>query len=195
VFDPTLAPGINRITCYSVPDGSNFCVENDCLLSANIRGLVQYQGTSHTFCVTQAISVLCAGSFALNSSLITLVFDSLADVSFEEGLVRIGSLAFHMCRRLENLAFPASLEVIGKSAFAECRHLRNLRFCLAFPVAARTEEAFVNCYLRSFPLPATVKEIDISVFRRKVWLLLTFCGRPPLSVIGSFFFQQICEFY
>jgi hypothetical protein len=56
---------------------------------------------------------------------------SIRDLSFEEGLIRIGPKAFSFCDGIESAAFPASLEVIEKEAFYCC-----LLGSVTFPVGS-----------------------------------------------------------
>jgi hypothetical protein len=49
VIDPALSHFITHIPHYSAPDNFDFCVEDDCLLGANGRQLVQYQAWQRLF--------------------------------------------------------------------------------------------------------------------------------------------------
>jgi hypothetical protein len=111
---------------------------------------------------------------------------SLRDLSFEEGLVRIRSLAFGHCRSLRTLTFPASLEVIGESAFVNCDSLRDLGFASGSRLQCIHRDAFAEDDLKTVILPATVGKIDPSAFTQQVWRLVQFDGPPPLFIKGNF---------
>jgi hypothetical protein len=52
--------------------------------------------------------------------------DSLRNLSFEEGILKIGVSAFSGCQNLEKADFPASLIVIGANALQRCDGLRQI---------------------------------------------------------------------
>jgi hypothetical protein len=122
---------------------------------------------------------------------------TIRDLSFEEGLVRIGANAFYHCDRyemvdhhgskmlarrgFENVTFPASLEVIEKGAFASSC-LGHLKFAPGSRLRFIDEEAFRSCEFETAVLPAGFKEIDPSAFDSRGWPSLTWDGPPPLLV-------------
>jgi hypothetical protein len=110
---------------------------------------------------------------------------SLVDLSFGEGLVRIGANSFQSCEKLQILTFPASLEVIGEYAFSVCDSLRNLMFRVGSQLPCINNGAFTYISLETVILPATVKAIDPSAFSPEVWPLVAFDGPPPLVMNGA----------
>lgn len=53
---------------------------------------------------------------------------NLLDVTFNEGLTRIGMLAFSDCEKIQTLDFPKTLEVIDTQAFIDCKNLIEIHF-------------------------------------------------------------------
>jgi hypothetical protein len=99
---------------------STFCMENDCLLGANRGKLVQYQGTSKTFCMRQNFLVLSARGFILNDSLIALVFES------QSCLRSLHPLCFYSCKRLCSVQIPKSVGVLCDHRFDGCYRLTKV---------------------------------------------------------------------
>jgi hypothetical protein len=95
--------------------------------------------------------------------------DSLIDLSFEEGTVRIGVSAFYSCPRLKKAAFPASLIVIEANAFFWCDSLRQITFAVGSQLQYIHSEAFSKCPLNEVVVPASIAEIDPSAFSGAVW--------------------------
>jgi hypothetical protein len=122
------------------------------------------------------------------------VFDhhhDLVDLSFEEGITRIGSLAFHACYNVEQVEFPASLIVIEASAFYYCHGLRRITFAVGSQLQYIRSEAFASSDLREVVVPASIVEIDPSAFSGEVWRsFVTFTG-PPLFLIDDHFLLSL----
>jgi hypothetical protein len=111
---------------------------------------------------------------------------SLKVVSFEEGLLSIGTRAFHLCPQLQIGTLPASLKVIGENAFSGCRSLDRLAFAAESQLECIQKEAFEFTPLKAVVLPATVKEIDPSAFTPNVWRSMKFEGPPPHLITPDF---------
>jgi hypothetical protein len=95
--------------------------------------------------------------------------NSLIDLSFEEGTMRIGTTAFTWCFGLKKAAFPASLIVIEARAFQECDQLCEITFAVGSQLQYIRTEAFSGCPLNEFVIPASIVEIDPSAFDPEVW--------------------------
>jgi hypothetical protein len=76
VIDQTISEYSKHIPRYFAPDSLHFCSGKGCLLLSNGRELIQYHGSSTTFCVNDNITTLFYGNFLGNSTLTTLTFDS-----------------------------------------------------------------------------------------------------------------------
>jgi hypothetical protein len=185
VIDPSLWSDIAYIPHYSARDSSHFCVENDCLLGANGRQLIQYHDSSPTFCVGENIAFLSAGSFMLSKRLTTLVFDSQSRVQ------RLPAFCFLKSVRLCSVQVPKSVRVICEHCFEKCSELAKVAF--ESPPAIRTieSEAFCNCRrLASFTVPSSVSTLGDSVFSGCSGLLLViFEPQSHLTEIPDQLFQ------
>jgi hypothetical protein len=93
----------------------------------------------------------------------------LRDLSFEEGILKIGVSAFESCYKLEKAAFPASLIVIEANAFQFCGDLRQITFAVGSQLQYIRSEAFLKCPLNEVVIPASILEIDSSAFSIEVW--------------------------
>jgi hypothetical protein len=111
--------------------------------------------------------------------------NSLADLTFEEGVAYIGEMAFFACP-ISKVAFPASLEVIDKMAFHGCGRLREIAFARGSKLQCIHELAFSSSPMKKVVLPATVKVIHPSAFTPEIWGILRFDGPPPVSISGDF---------
>lgn len=87
---------------------------------------------------------------------------SLRNVSFSEGLEKIGAYAFSGCRNVETVIFPSSIKSIWQYAFNDCgltkliipEGCKSIGFC-----------SFYECKnLRSVVLPSTLTEIGDDAF-------------------------------
>jgi hypothetical protein len=101
----------------------------------------------------------------------------IEDLSFEEGLVRIGAGAFSSCYGFMSLAFPASLEVIGKRAFVCCVSLRRITFAVGSRLRCIGRDAFAFSLSYKVVLPASVTEIDPTAFGYNIWENATWDGQ------------------
>jgi hypothetical protein len=90
--------------------------------------------------------------------------NSLIDLSFEEGILKIGVSAFQECRKLHIAAFPASLTVIEAKAFAISNQLIEITFAVGSQLQYIRSKAFSYCPLREVVIPANIVEIDPSAF-------------------------------
>jgi hypothetical protein len=144
---------------YFVIDGPHFCEANDCLLRTNGRELIQYHGSSPTFCVSSDISVLAGVSFIRNSSLTKLTFEPQSRVT------RFPMSGFCYCRELRSVQIPKSVLVICRSCFYQCSQLAEVAF--ESPAAIHTIKSRAFCCCRSlatFVVPSSVLTLGDSVF-------------------------------
>ena len=87
----------------------------------------------------------------------------LREVAFNDGLKKIGQLAFYSCTSLESITFPSTLQEIGGSAFDNCNHLRQVVFNHGLQKIGRA--AFYECKsLRSITFPSIVIELELGAF-------------------------------
>jgi hypothetical protein len=109
--------------------------------------------------------------------------NSLRDLSFEEGILKVGGSAFSGCSDLEKAAFPASLTVSEVAAFYKYGRLDEITFAVNSRLQYIRTEAFSDCPLDEVLVPASVVEIDPSAFSRDVWQR---CVTPLFSIDGDF---------
>jgi hypothetical protein len=127
VIDPTphlyLLPfESSDIPYYSALHSSTFCVENDCFMGANGRQLIQYQGGSSTFCISEKISVLRGGLFTRGTSPKTIIFGSKSRIIlFLDG-------CFSGCITRRSLEVPKSVHLICACCFEGCSQLTTVTF-------------------------------------------------------------------
>jgi hypothetical protein len=105
---------------------------------------------------------------------------SLVELSFAEGIHRIGTGAFEWCKGLQIINFPLSLKVIEERAFCGCSKLLHLTFPPGSQLQCIRKFALTFTSLETVLLPATVQEIDPDAFTSHVWRLVQFDGPPPL---------------
>jgi hypothetical protein len=110
---------------------------------------------------------------------------SLVDLSFAEGLERIGISAFSPCE-ISRIEFPASLVVIGDFAFYRCYSLREVKFAAGSQLQCIGKDAFSDCRIDTAVLPANIRKIDPSAFSGKVWPIVKFDG-PSRYLINENF--------
>jgi hypothetical protein len=111
----------------------------------------------------------------------------LRDLSFEEGILKVGVSALGGFLKLEKVAFPASLIVIEANAFQDCHSLLQITFALGSRLQYIRSEAFVDCPLNEVVIPSSIIEIDPSAFSDEVWLkCVRFEGQPVLLIDARF---------
>jgi hypothetical protein len=143
VINPSLRSSIRLcIAQTSAQESSNFCLENDCFLSANGHQIV-----------------LSAGSFMLNSSLQTLVFGS------RSRLKSLPASCFQGCVSLRSLQVPKSIRGIWEKCFSECSGLATVTFESPATIRKIGFSAFSDCsHLASFIVPSSVSNLGDCVF-------------------------------
>jgi hypothetical protein len=116
---------------------------------------------------------------------------SLVDLSFEEGIVRIGNSAFFGCTGILAIHFPASLEIIDAEAFFGCMSLTDITFAEGSRLRCIQNHAFSLVPLNSVALPASIREVDAFLFgfSEDVWEFVKFDGPPLFLVDGDFVFS------
>jgi hypothetical protein len=115
--------------------------------------------------------------------------DSLIDLSFEEGILKIGVSAFRGCYNLEKAALPASLFVIEANAFRNCRNMRQITFAVGSQLQYIRSGAFQFCPLNQVVIPASIVKIDPSAFSDVVWPYCLKYEGPPLFLIDDHFMR------
>lgn len=86
----------------------------------------------------------------------------LTDITFQDGLKKIGMAAFAGCKNLRRVVFPDSLEKIGYRAFDGCSALEEI----VVPAGVEVVEAcaFRYCGLKRAVVKRGVKKLEASVF-------------------------------
>jgi hypothetical protein len=112
--------------------------------------------------------------------------NSLVELSFEEGVNRIGPFAFWNCPLIRKIAFPTSLVVIDESAFDECESLCEITFAAGSHLQCIRKQAFSCSPLTHIVLPASVSEIDPYAFAGDGWPIVAFDDPPPFLVRADF---------
>jgi hypothetical protein len=115
----------------------------------------------------------------------------LKDLSFEEGILKIGVSAFHWCDHLKKAAFSASLTVIEANAFYCCNRLRQITFAVGSQLHYTRSGAFENSPLNEFVVPATIVEIDPSAFSDGAWRTCVSSEGAPLFLVRDDFVCSI----
>ena len=88
---------------------------------------------------------------------------NVTSVLFNDGLQKIGVLAFYNCTSLESINLPSTVTEIGTSAFRYCSDLHEVIFNNGLQTIGNS--AFGNCKsLQSITLPSTVTEICYRAF-------------------------------
>ena len=83
---------------------------------------------------------------------------NLSEVVFNEGLQKIGGVAFGYCTSLESITLPSTVTEIGRSAFGSCNRLREI--VLNDGLQKIEQNAFWSCkLLLSITIPSTLTEI------------------------------------
>jgi hypothetical protein len=111
----------------------------------------------------------------------------LLDLSFEEGILKIGADAFSECCNLKTAAFPASLTTIEERAFHCCSCLGEISFAVGSQLQYIRTEAFKHCLPAhrqiKVVIPASIREIDPSAFSGEAWRhYIQFEGPPLVSI-------------
>lgn len=83
------------------------------ITSANILGTVTINGTQYNVVIKNDGFKDCT---------------QLASVTFNEGILKIGTASFSNCDMLDSVAFPASLKLMSANAFYGCQRLRSVTF-------------------------------------------------------------------
>ena len=100
----------------------------------------------------------------------------LRDISFPDGVCRIGNSAFACCGELTEISFPDSVEIIGAAAFSNCVKLKKLN--LTSQIYEYGEQAFAYCNsLESVTIPAGPSVIDANAF--------AFCKKLSSVTLGG----------
>jgi hypothetical protein len=166
VIDQAFSEPSLHIPRYYVPDNVNFCVENDCL--TNGRELIQYQGSSDTFCVSRDITTLFPASFVGKSALTTLTFEP------QSRLKSLPNYCCFSCLTLCSVSIPRSVRIIGERCFEKCSQLMEVAFEPPSSIHTIKCAAFSHCpLLTDFTFPSSVSTLGSSVF----------CGCSGLSSV------------
>lgn len=80
----------------------------------------------------------------------------------ENGVTRIGSVAFWFCSCLENVAIPDSVTSIGENAFSGCKKLTTIE--IPDSVTSIESGAFSRSGLTSVTIPNSLTKIESAVF-------------------------------
>ena len=86
---------------------------NTNITSANILGTVTINGTQYNVIIAQDGFKDCT---------------QLESVTFNEGILKIGTGSFSNCDMLDSVTFPASLKIMSANAFFGCQRIRSVTF-------------------------------------------------------------------
>ena len=86
---------------------------NTNITSANILGTVTINGTQYNVIIAQDGFKDCT---------------QLESVTFNEGILKIGTGSFSNCDMLDSVTFPASLKIMSANAFYGCQRIRSVTF-------------------------------------------------------------------
>jgi len=87
----------------------------------------------------------------------------LEEVELCDGLLEIGSHAFHMCTSLKSITIPSTVTIIHQYAFSECEQLEKLELFDGLQEIGRY--AFFHCLLlKRLTIPNTVRSIGSLAF-------------------------------
>jgi hypothetical protein len=115
----------------------------------------------------------------------------LKDLSFEEGIEKIGVSAFANCVHLCDLAFPASLITIEAKAFFRCSDVRRITFAARSRLKYIRSEAFSPHAWSQVVIPASVVELDPYAFTGKIGREQVAFAGPPLFLIQNDFLLSV----
>lgn len=90
--------------------------------------------------------------------------NDITSIIVENGVTKIGSMAFQDCVNAAAVSIPASVKVIGKYSFAHCGALESV----VVPEGVETlgDHAFDNCYkLVGVTLPKSLRTIGMGAFK------------------------------
>lgn len=83
--------------------------------------------------------------------------ENLKKVTFNEGLVKIGSNSFLSCKSIESIVFPSTLRTIDRSGFQGCKNLKQIS--LNEGLVSINSYAFSGCTgLTDIVLPSTLED-------------------------------------
>lgn len=86
---------------------------------------------------------------------------NLKEISFSEGIISIGKMAFYQCL-LGEVVIPSSVEIIGEKSFQFCGSLKGLK--LSGRLKSIGEEAFCGTGIEYLQCPEDLEEIGKSAF-------------------------------
>ena len=117
--------------------------------------------------------------------------ENLKKVTFNEGLVKIGSNSFLSCKSIESIVFPSTLRTIGNSGFQGCENLKQIS--LNEGLVSINSYAFSGCTgLTDIVLPSTLEYckgyafnecVNIKTIEARSVLPPTTDGSCPLSYV------------
>ncbi|MBQ0125307.1 MAG: leucine-rich repeat domain-containing protein [Clostridiales bacterium] len=91
------------------------------------------------------------------------IMSEIKSVIIEDGVTRIGELAFCECRRLTDVTIPKGVTSIGNAAFCNCTELKNVT--IPASVTRIENQTFSGCSsLTSVTIPKGVTRIGIYAF-------------------------------
>ena len=89
--------------------------------------------------------------------------NKLKEVTFNNGLTKIGEAAFKKCSSLQSITLPSTLTEIGSYAFQNCSSLKEVVFNEGLKKIGA--KAFEMCKsLQSITIPSTITDTGITVF-------------------------------
>lgn len=89
--------------------------------------------------------------------------DTLEELTVQEGIIMIGTSAFHECVSLRSVSLPGSLKIISREAFSNCKRLSTI--VLPDSIEVIETGAFEYCeQIKSIVIPSKLNKIETACF-------------------------------
>ena len=153
------AMGVNIVSdaVYSIPDESEMKIKKDTFVRYLPK---ETNGNLTKVIVPEGIKVIAENAFLGKDQGHN---DYMEGCKLPEGVTRIDTEAFSLCRGMTELHLPSTLKTIGDRAFM-FSGLKSLE--LPKGLEEIGEQAFLNCRsLRELRIPSTVKKVGRDCFR------------------------------
>ena len=111
--------------------------------------------------------------------------ENVTSVIITDGITKLGSSTFNMCKKLEKVTFPSTLKTIGHNAFDQC----DFSAGITLPEGLETIEgyAFDACSLPSITLPSSLKTLGEDAFSNN-FIKSVIIPKSVETIAGTVFF-------